>query len=215
MPGRAGPLRNATCDHGACNRLVRNSVQKVGAPAKAGEVLWMKVPYGEGVARHTGPESCGSIRKDDLEALTGVRAGWPLNPEMHSSGTPRLFNLGRRQHRSLDMRERFGSRGVGDPMHARKHLARGNIGFPDGSREIPPPTCAKAQVRAVNPQGHDGDARRREVGQARSTREVLEQRRRGVACGEDGGKGPGQRECLTVKQVVRTQSRVRVATWRP
>jgi hypothetical protein len=68
-------------------------VRKVGAPAKAGEVLWMKVPYGEGVASHTGPESCGCIRKDALEALTGVRAGWPLNPEMHSSGMPRLSTL--------------------------------------------------------------------------------------------------------------------------
>jgi hypothetical protein len=36
----------------------------------------MKVPYGEGVASHTGPESCVYIRKGIDEALTGgVRAG--------------------------------------------------------------------------------------------------------------------------------------------
>jgi hypothetical protein len=36
----------------------------------------MKVPYGEGIAGHTGPESCVYIRKDISEALTGeVRAG--------------------------------------------------------------------------------------------------------------------------------------------
>jgi hypothetical protein len=36
----------------------------------------MKVPYGEGVANHTGPESCVYTRKDMGEALTGdVRAG--------------------------------------------------------------------------------------------------------------------------------------------
>ena len=36
----------------------------------------MKVPDGEGVANHTGPESCVYIRKDMGEALTGdVQAG--------------------------------------------------------------------------------------------------------------------------------------------
>ena len=36
----------------------------------------MKVPYGEGVANHTGPESCVDTRKGIGEALTGeMRAG--------------------------------------------------------------------------------------------------------------------------------------------
>ena len=36
----------------------------------------MKVPYGEGLAAHTGPESCVDTRKGIGEALTGgVRAG--------------------------------------------------------------------------------------------------------------------------------------------
>ena len=36
----------------------------------------MKVPYGEGVASHTDPESCVYIRKGMGEALTGdVQAG--------------------------------------------------------------------------------------------------------------------------------------------
>ena len=36
----------------------------------------MKVPYGEGLAIHTGPESCVYIRKGIGEALTGgLRAG--------------------------------------------------------------------------------------------------------------------------------------------
>jgi len=38
--------------------------------------LWMRVPYGEGVASHTGPEPCGGDRKVVVEALAGVRAGW-------------------------------------------------------------------------------------------------------------------------------------------
>src|SRR5437879_9001932 len=36
----------------------------------------MRVSYGEGLANHTGPESCGADRKVVVEALTGVRAGW-------------------------------------------------------------------------------------------------------------------------------------------
>lgn len=37
----------------------------------------MEVPYGAGVATHTGPESCAVVREGDGEALTGdVRAGY-------------------------------------------------------------------------------------------------------------------------------------------
>ena len=42
----------------------------------------MKVSCGEGVASHTGPESCGDDRKVVVEALTGERAGWVLSPEI-------------------------------------------------------------------------------------------------------------------------------------
>ena len=41
----------------------------------------MRDPYGEGLATHTGPESCGVLRKERVEALTGVRAGWVLRRE--------------------------------------------------------------------------------------------------------------------------------------
>jgi RNA-directed DNA polymerase len=36
----------------------------------------MKESYGEGVAIHTGPESCAGGCEASGEALTGVRAGW-------------------------------------------------------------------------------------------------------------------------------------------
>jgi hypothetical protein len=39
----------------------------------------MRVPYGEGPASHTGPESCGDDREAVVEALTGVRAGRVLS----------------------------------------------------------------------------------------------------------------------------------------
>jgi hypothetical protein len=53
------------------------------APVKTGEVVWMKEPYGEGVASRTGPESCVAARKGGGEALTGVRMGRVLSRESH------------------------------------------------------------------------------------------------------------------------------------
>jgi RNA-directed DNA polymerase len=42
----------------------------------------MKVSYGEGLATHTGSESCIGARKGADEALTGVRAGQVLSREI-------------------------------------------------------------------------------------------------------------------------------------
>ena len=56
----------------------------------------MKESYGEGVAIHTGPESCAVARKGGGEALTGVRAGWVSSREIE--GPPRE----RRQLRGAD-----------------------------------------------------------------------------------------------------------------
>jgi RNA-directed DNA polymerase len=41
----------------------------------------MKESYVEGLAAHSGPESCVVVRKDRGEALTGVRAGRVLSRE--------------------------------------------------------------------------------------------------------------------------------------
>ena len=41
----------------------------------------VKVHCGEGVATHTGPESCVVVREGDVEALTGVCTGQPLSGE--------------------------------------------------------------------------------------------------------------------------------------
>ena len=49
----------------------------------------MQESYGEGVANHTGPESCVAGRKDGDETLTGVRAGRPLNREIESAAARR------------------------------------------------------------------------------------------------------------------------------
>ena len=42
----------------------------------------MEEPHGEGLATHTGPESCVAVRKDSGEALTGESAGWVLSREI-------------------------------------------------------------------------------------------------------------------------------------
>ena len=41
----------------------------------------MKESYGEGIASHTGPESCATVREGWDEALTGERAGRVLSRE--------------------------------------------------------------------------------------------------------------------------------------
>lgn len=53
----------------------------------------MKESYSEGIANHTGPESCVGGREADGEALTGVRTGWVLNRERYfTSGCRRIFS---------------------------------------------------------------------------------------------------------------------------
>jgi hypothetical protein len=51
----------------------------------------VRVRYVEGLAIHSGPESCVGIREDVTEALTGVRAGQPLSRDSHTSRAPTRF----------------------------------------------------------------------------------------------------------------------------
>ncbi len=60
------------------------------APVKTGKELWMKEPYGEGPASHTGPESCAGSREGTGEALTGVHTGQVLSSEINCSRMPTL-----------------------------------------------------------------------------------------------------------------------------
>jgi RNA-directed DNA polymerase len=50
----------------------------------------MRELYIEGVAIHDGPESCAGTREGAGEALTGVRAGWAMEPRNHHFGVPTL-----------------------------------------------------------------------------------------------------------------------------
>jgi hypothetical protein len=67
----------------------------------------MQEPYGEGVATHTDPESCGAVREDCVEALTGARAGRVLSRERRTlRGADAVTTGGRHDsaHRYREMR---------------------------------------------------------------------------------------------------------------
>ena len=86
----------------------------------------MKESYGEGVASHTGPESCTAARKGVGEALTGVLAGQVLSRESlrtRSGCRRRAFDRKAIWTGSL-RREAAQPRAVGDLEHVRKLLDR-------------------------------------------------------------------------------------------
>jgi hypothetical protein len=59
----------------------------------------------EGVATRSGPESCAVVRKDGGEALTGVRAGWAIEPRNQCSVGADVVVVGGRQYRWPRYRE--------------------------------------------------------------------------------------------------------------
>jgi hypothetical protein len=58
----------------------------------------MKESYGEGLASHTGPESCAAVREGGREALTGERAGRVLSRERTSLRDADAVEEGGRPH---------------------------------------------------------------------------------------------------------------------
>jgi len=151
----------------------------------------MKVSYGEGVATHTGPESCGVVRKGSVEALTGVRAGRVSSRERNSlRGADAVKESGRQHRDCLDMaRDRRTLRGR--RPRARTEAPRARTG-----RSVACP-CERAVSRS--PRTYADDERATEVGPRRSTAEVSEQSR---ICGGagGGGKGAGRREPARAKR---------------
>ena len=97
----------------------------------------MEVSYGEGVATHTGPESCATGRKVRGEALTGVRAGRVSSREINGKlrGADAL-DTGGRPHPSRRQRETRG-----DPARSETPSTHG--GTSRGNREIPCPPVTR------------------------------------------------------------------------
>jgi len=113
----------------------------------------MKVSYGEGVAAHTGPESCTLCAGNcGREALTGERAGWVLSREIHA--------LRKQVLRGADVLEDDGRpHSVRRYGEAQRDPARSETpgmygGTLCGNREIPPPSAGRGPAdRIGNPTG--------------------------------------------------------------
>ena len=67
----------------------------------------METLYTEGLATHGGPESCVDVREDVREVLTGVRAGWAIEPRNPLSGADAVQMSGR-PHSQQRYRELLG-----------------------------------------------------------------------------------------------------------
>lgn len=106
----------------------------------------MKESYGEGLANHTGPESCASGREAAGEALTGVPAGWVLSLETPNYGVPTPCMESGRQHRGSRRSER-----PGNPAGSQTPGTLGNS--PHRNWDIPRPAPpARSGVRVMNPE---------------------------------------------------------------
>jgi len=115
----------------------------------------VKVSDSEGLANHTGPESCVVVGDGYGEALTGERAGRVLSPEIKVLAGCRRAPNTRKATRFAPVGRGVGRPGgVGDPWHARKHLVRDPGGAAIGLGVWLP------KVRTENPKGtavmHDG-----------------------------------------------------------
>ena len=103
----------------------------------------MKESYGEGLATHTGPESCVVARKDEDEALTGGKAGrvlsremtWPVASPRVLRGADAVRRSGR-PHRTPRQRE-----GRPDPARSETPCMPGRTAH--GNREILRPPASE------------------------------------------------------------------------
>ena len=110
----------------------------------------MQKSYGEGLATHTGPESCGVACKGGVEALTGVRAGRVFSRERNSLRGADAVRRSGRHHPARRYREVLQG-----PARSETPCTYGNTSR--GNREIP---CLLAADGAVGRVGKSKDVRR-------------------------------------------------------
>ena len=111
----------------------------------------MKESYGEGLATHIGPESCGAARKGSGEALTGVRAGRVSSRERNFLRGADAVRRSGRHNRPPRYRERRT-----DPARSQTPCTYGNTML--GNREI---LCSPAADDAVGRAVKSKEVRRR------------------------------------------------------
>jgi len=110
----------------------------------------MKESYVEGLASHSGPESCVVAREGTGEALTGVRAGRVLSRERNILRGADAVGVGGRPHPGHRYREM-----PGDPARSETPSMYGNTSREN--REIPCPPAADGVAGRV---GKSKDTRR-------------------------------------------------------
>src|SRR5437667_6118763 len=111
----------------------------------------MKESHGEGVATHTGPESCAGVREGEREALTGEGAGRVLSRERTSLRDADAVEGSGRPHPGRRYRETPGSPARSETPCTHRHTSREN-------RESP---CSPAGDGPAGRVGKSTDARRR------------------------------------------------------
>ena len=112
----------------------------------------MKVLYGEGLATHSGPESCVCTRKDAGEALTGGAASRAIEPrKLHKEQVASAVLLSEGQYQI----DRNGE--VGRDLRGRRTCARAQTFHAGTERSWNWPSRDGCSVRDVNSK----EARRR------------------------------------------------------
>jgi hypothetical protein len=111
----------------------------------------MKESYGEGLATHTDPESCGAVCEGGVEALTGARAGRVFSRERNLLRGADAVRRGGRLHPARRYRETRR-----DPARSETPCTYGNTSHEN--REVPRSPVAMAAAGRV---GKSMDARRR------------------------------------------------------
>jgi hypothetical protein len=106
----------------------------------------MKEPYGEGLANHTDPESCGGVREGMAEALTGTRAGRPLSRESLLLRSADAVSHGGRQHRGASLSRDA----LRTPRGLRTRARTETLHAEPGRSRVRPRRCG-IEVRSVNP----------------------------------------------------------------
>jgi len=110
----------------------------------------MKESYGKGVATHTGPESCGVVRKDNAEALTGDRTGRVFSRERTFLRDADAVGESGRRNRVHRYREVYPGPARSQTPCTYEYTSR-------GSREVPCPPTASVAVGRIE---KSTDARR-------------------------------------------------------
>jgi hypothetical protein len=90
----------------------------------------MEVSYSEGLANHTGPESCGVAREGGCEALTGEGAGRVFSRENSFLRDVDAVRRGGRQHRKRRYCEALTSPAWSQTLRTYRNTLHGN-------REVP------------------------------------------------------------------------------